>query len=153
MEQPEGFVDLKNRSRVCKLNKAVYGLKQAGRQWSIKLNSVLTKFCFTQCKKDESIFVFRQGKTVTFLAVYVDDFVVFGNNLAMIDKLFEYLSCHFEVKDLGHWHYMLGIEVSCDMSKKTFSLSQKHIHQGYAGAVQYGGSKSSTGTCGERRGI
>lgn len=42
LEQPEGFED--NTGRVCKLNRAIYGLKQAGRQWSNKLNEKLQSF-------------------------------------------------------------------------------------------------------------
>ena len=58
MAQPEGFVDMQNSNKVCKLHKAIYGLKQAGRRWNVKLSSVLKQFKFKQCLKDESIFVF-----------------------------------------------------------------------------------------------
>ena len=36
MKQPEGFVDDPNK--VCKLNKGIYGLKQAARLWNIKID-------------------------------------------------------------------------------------------------------------------
>ena len=77
MMQPEGFKDTKNPSLVCKLNKAIYGLKQASRQWHAKLSQVLLQYGFSQCRKDESIFVFRQGKKKMYLAVYVDNIFVF----------------------------------------------------------------------------
>ncbi len=43
MEQPEGFVDPKRSDFVCKLQKALYGQKQAPRQWFAKINSFLTE--------------------------------------------------------------------------------------------------------------
>ncbi|THH07635.1 hypothetical protein EW145_g3234 [Phellinidium pouzarii] len=41
MDQPEGFEEYYGAGFVLKLVKAIYGLKQAGRQWHKKLDSVL----------------------------------------------------------------------------------------------------------------
>lgn len=54
MEQPEGYKDGTNR--VCRLNKAVYGLKQAGRQWNVKLDDALKRFGLKKCKTDPCIY-------------------------------------------------------------------------------------------------
>lgn len=48
MKQPEGFND--ETGRVCKLNKAIYGLKQSGRLWNIKLDESLMKFGLKKSK-------------------------------------------------------------------------------------------------------
>ena len=34
MIQPEGFVSPKNAEKVCKLQRSIYGLKQASRSWN-----------------------------------------------------------------------------------------------------------------------
>jgi len=35
MMQPEGFVDPRNAGKVCKLQRSIYGLKQASRSWNL----------------------------------------------------------------------------------------------------------------------
>ena len=39
MAQPEKFEDEDNPHLILKLNKALYGLQQSGRQWNIKLSA------------------------------------------------------------------------------------------------------------------
>lgn len=47
MHLPPGFA-AEAEYRVCKLNKSIYGLKQASRQWNYKLTSVITQRGFSQ---------------------------------------------------------------------------------------------------------
>ena len=48
MTQPEGFIQLGHEDDVCKLKKSLYGLKQGGRAWHSKINSVLIAIGLTQ---------------------------------------------------------------------------------------------------------
>ena len=41
MNQPDGFIDPERPDHVCKLNKGIYGLKQAARCWNNSINSYL----------------------------------------------------------------------------------------------------------------
>nr|GFB72470.1 retrotransposon protein, putative, Ty1-copia subclass [Tanacetum cinerariifolium] len=43
MEQPEGYVDPKYPNGVCKLQRAIYGLKQASRQWNKRFDKEIKR--------------------------------------------------------------------------------------------------------------
>lgn len=111
MSLPPGF-GRKGETRVCKLHKSLYGLKQASRQWSIKLSNGLKKANFKQYKADYSLFVRSQHGKFTCLLIYVDDVILTGNNLQDIEDTKSFLKNQFKLKDLGELKYFLGIEVA-----------------------------------------
>ncbi|GJZ17608.1 retrotransposon protein, putative, ty1-copia subclass [Tanacetum coccineum] len=48
MVQPEGFVDPKHPRKVCKLQRSIYGLKQASRSWNKRFDEEIKRFGFDQ---------------------------------------------------------------------------------------------------------
>ncbi|KAK1410403.1 hypothetical protein QVD17_36940 [Tagetes erecta] len=110
MTPPEGYYD-KSETKVCKLIKSLYGLKQASRQWNKKLTNTLVDIGFKQSNSDYSLFVKSVNGVVCILLVYVDDIILTGNDLVEIEKIKSCLSQRFLIKDLGKLKYFLGIEV------------------------------------------
>ena len=54
MKLPDGCGD--KSGKVVKLNKSVYGLKQAGRRWAMHLGDVIARnMGMEQCKADRSL--------------------------------------------------------------------------------------------------
>ena len=43
MEQLTGFAEVGKEDLVCKLNKSIYGIKQASRQWYLKFDRIITQ--------------------------------------------------------------------------------------------------------------
>ena len=72
LEQPQGFVKKANSGQklVCKLNKSIYGLKQAAKNWYEALTSLLLKEGFKRSRNDYCLFV-RKEEDGTFSYVLV----------------------------------------------------------------------------------
>lgn len=108
---------------VCRLNKSIYGLKQASRQWFAKFTTAIQDAGFVQSKADYSLFTSKKGKSFTALLIYVDDILITGNDPIAITTLKQFLHNRFRIKDLGDLKYFLGMEVS--RSKKGIFISQR----------------------------
>ena len=94
MIQPPGF-EVVDKSLVCRLNKAIYGLKLAPRQWFDRLKSALLQFGFVGSKSDSSFFIYRHQVDIFYLLVYVDDIVLIGSSATLIQQLTNRLNSEY----------------------------------------------------------
>lgn len=97
---PEGF-RRQGEKKVCKLLKSLYGLKQASRQWNIKLPDALAATGFIQSNHDYSLFTLRKAEGMVIILVYVDDLLITGSNDQLITVAKEIFHQQFKLKDLG----------------------------------------------------
>jgi hypothetical protein len=112
MWQPPGYEDKTLPQYVCKLDKALYGSKQAPRAWYARLSTKLLELGFKILNADNSLFYFWNQDVTMFIVVYVDDIVITRSKPQAVTALLQNLGSDFALKDLGDFHYFLGIEVN-----------------------------------------
>ena len=74
MKIPKGMEYKPNQA--CLLKISLYGLKQAFRQWCIKLLDELKSLGYILSKNDYSLFLKRQHQKIVIVAVYVGDIII-----------------------------------------------------------------------------
>eukprot|EP00253_Pinus_taeda_P022059 PITA_22059 len=110
IEQPEGFEIFDHESHVCKLKRALYGLKQTPRAWYTRIDNYFTGLGFTKSEADANLYhIMVEGKPLI-IFLYVNDLILTGDD-QLIQSCKEDLVREFEMKDMGLMHYFLGMEV------------------------------------------
>ena len=110
MAQLAGFEDPLSPHFVCKLNKALYGMKQAPKAWFARLRSTHLQKGFQNSASDSLFYSNINGRLI-FILVYVDDIMITGDNSTTIRTLIHDLNTDFALKTLRSMHYFLGFEV------------------------------------------
>ena len=124
MDVPPGLETQFNGSKVCRLRKSLYGLKQSPRAWFERFTKAVKCYGYSQCQIDHTLFIkHTSGGKTTVLIVYVDDIILTGDDEEEIQKLKKFLATEFEIKDLGSLKYFLGMEIA--RSRKGIAVSQR----------------------------
>ncbi|GJS63308.1 retrotransposon protein, putative, ty1-copia subclass [Tanacetum coccineum] len=120
----KGFVVPNHPRKVCKLQRSIYGLKQASRSWNKRFDVEIKRFGFTQNLDDPCVSQKTGGSNVTFLILYVDDIIIMGNHIPSLPSVKTYLGKCFSMKDLVEATFILGIKIYQDRSKRLIRLTQ-----------------------------
>jgi hypothetical protein len=113
VEAPAGFKDRIPAGHVWKLNKALYGTKQAARVWYKTLTDHLIISGFERAASDPCLYLLRGsgGDVVLAVAVYVDDIPYVARTDEAEQLVWQILSAKFDMKDMGELEWYLGIKV------------------------------------------
>ncbi|KAJ9520116.1 hypothetical protein QJQ45_030042, partial [Haematococcus lacustris] len=131
VQQPEGFREGSSNT-VCRLHKALYGLRQAPRAWHARLCEELLAMNFKSSEADPALFTLHLPSGTVYLLVYVDDCLLCTQQgdttgLAYVKQK---LSSVFKLKDLGEARCFLGMQIVRDRAEGTILISQqKLIHE------------------------
>lgn len=109
---------------VCKLEKALYGLKVSPRRWYKKFRICIERLNFEVSPFQPCIFVQRSRECMIIALLYVNDILIVGNDAASIEKLKKRLSEKFGIKDLGVVNKFIGHEIIRDRKNRVMYLQQ-----------------------------
>jgi hypothetical protein len=121
--QPVGFLVTGQEGRALRLNKVLYGLRRALWGWNSKLDDTLKKMGFTQSEHEHSMYRRSSGGNILLVGVYVDDLVLTGSSLAVVEDFKEEMKA-FLMSDLGLFSFSLGTEVCQDIGGITLRQTQ-----------------------------
>ena len=97
MEQPEGFeVGNKDDDLVCRFRKSIYGLKQAAQVWNQRIRHFLKSIGFDQLYSDPCVYINKTTDII--IAMWVDDVIIFGKDMASINALKAHLNQAWQTK-------------------------------------------------------
>ena len=130
VEQPQGYEVEGKEKKVYRLKKALYGLKQAPRAWYGRIEGYFVKEGFKKCPYEPTLFVKpAKGNDFLIVSIYVDDLIITGTSLDLIENFKTSMKSEFEMTDMGEMKYFLGVEMN--QSEAGIHLSQRK----YAGEI------------------
>eukprot|EP00253_Pinus_taeda_P035611 PITA_35611 len=86
------------------------------------MDSFLLESGFSRFYSDNTVYTKKVGNSLIILVLYVDDLILTGSDPNLINHVKSRLKKKFEMTNLGHLHYFLGLQVL--QSKEVISLSQ-----------------------------
>jgi hypothetical protein len=124
MEQPPGFEAPGKEDYVWRLQKGLYGMKQASRIWNRTFHKVVTELGFTRLRCEWCVYHRRTPTGVTVFAVHVDDIIAISSSPDESSRFKDALRGHWDLSDLGSIKYALGIGITRIRSQRRICLSQ-----------------------------
>ena len=124
MEQPNGFEEPGKETWVWKLQKGLYGMKQAGRIWNRTMNDAMISWGFTRLACESCIYYRRKESGIVIAAVHVDDFLSVAKPPQENTVFKAQMKTLWNISDLGNVRFCVGIAIDRDRAAKTISLSQ-----------------------------
>ncbi|CAB1116069.1 unnamed protein product [Ectocarpus sp. CCAP 1310/34] len=111
--------------KIVRLNKSLYGLKQASRTFYKRLVSDLLRIGFEQSLSDPCVLRFMMGDEVMgIIAIHVDD-ILYAGTKRLAEVIAEALGDSLPTKNLGEVRFFLGCAFSRDREAGTIEISQE----------------------------
>jgi hypothetical protein len=103
---------MRNQNYVCKLKKALYGIKQAPKAWFSRLDQYLQKQGYKRGTTDKNLYITIEDKNMIVVVGYVYE-IIFGSNLTILSRNFATkMKEEFEMSMLGELSFFLGLQVT-----------------------------------------
>ena len=126
IEIPEEFQEFPGA--VGRLNKAIYGLVQAGRCWNNKFCDDMASIGFGQAKADPCVFrKVADGEAEMVVVVHVDDILAHAKDQATMDRFAAELGRKFKLKDMGDAGYQMSCDITRNLKARELKFDQ-HLY-------------------------
>ena len=127
VQMPHGYEQYTETGKpfVCKLEKGLYGTKQAARLWNQKFRKHLLNTGWRQYESDPCIysrFTHKHGHEI--VGVYVDDIIHVANTLAIHNAFHKSCNTVFPTTSQGELHWILGMQIQRDRATRTLTINQ-----------------------------
>ncbi|CAI7917832.1 unnamed protein product, partial [Closterium sp. NIES-53] len=130
LRRPPGFTESFPTGTHWSLQRPVYGLRQAPREWHDTLRTTLASLGFAPSTTDPSLFL-RTDATLPpfYILVYVDDLVFATADTEALALVKSELQKRHTCTDLGELTSYLGLRITRDRAQRTITLTQSHMVQ------------------------
>lgn len=105
---PDSF-DATKPDHVCRLNRSIYGLRQAPRACNQRFVEFITKQGFKQSKSDASLFIYLKNGERAYLLLYVDDIILTASSSSLRKSVVDAMKSEFPITDEGQINSFLDI--------------------------------------------
>jgi hypothetical protein len=89
------------------LKKALYGLRQSGREWYLEMDKMYCRIGMVRCESDWSVHRQHQDDNISMTATSVDDISLVSNSIAKADRFTQQISAKYgsqaTVMQAGYW--------------------------------------------------
>jgi hypothetical protein len=124
MYQPDGFAEPGKEDWVWRLERSLYGMKQAGRIWNRTMNGNMLEWGFTRLSSESCIYYQHTPGGTVIAAVHVDDFLSIASTKAENEHFKTQMQRVWTISDLGDVCFVVGIAVAWDHPTRSVTLSQ-----------------------------
>jgi hypothetical protein len=129
MKCPDGLSEVDNTDEddCLLLNKSIYGLVQAARQWWKMFVEYLTKeLGFQKSYVDPCLLILIEEEGKLYFCIYVDDALLVGER-KVIDKVIKKIEEKFSIKKMGELKVYVGCKIDKDSEEKKMWISQPDL--------------------------
>lgn len=123
MEQPKGYIQ--DKSKVCRLNKSIYGLKHAPKCWNCRFHEFIIGQGYHQSESDNCLYIRSNDLSTSYLLLYVDDILLAGNAEKEISDIKHAPYREFTMKQDSTGMF-LGMKIKWDKDNGILQLDQSN---------------------------
>ena len=111
---------------VLSLIKSLFGLRQSPRCWYGTVDKHVVEIGFKSLKSDPCVYIYSKGGAIYVLTLYVDDVLLLGKDRKMLERIKRKLMGRFLMTDMEDMLLVFGMEVTCDRTKGTVTITQEN---------------------------